>query len=273
MCLVEHSTDHRIGFTWGFEGRTIVRKVTEQRAAEALTLGIAGRDGEGPADQTEPGEVLDWACSTLERLAVASSFQGSGLVILHMMKAIRPDVPVLFLNTGFHFPETLDFRDDICARWNLNLVELRGEHETPDGQSQLYGDGLYRMNPDHCCRINKVEPLQRALEDYDGWISGVRRDQSPERAAARMVQAQLLPSGRAVAKIHPLAHWTQRDVDSYLSEHEIATHPLLEKGYTSIGCWPCTKPTSGTHDRDGRWANSSKNECGIHTFGNAEQAL
>lgn len=251
----------------GLRGADDSGEVSEHRTADAPPLRIAGRAGESPADLTESGEVLDWACSTLERLAVASSFQGSGLVILHMMKAMRPDVPVLFLNTGFHFPETLEFRDRIAGMWNLNLVELRGEHETPEGQSRLYGDGLYKMNPDQCCLINKVKPLQKALEDYDGWISGVRRDQSPERAAARMVQTQLLPSGRAVAKIHPLAHWTQRDVDAYLSEHEIPTHPLLEQGYTSIGCWPCTKPTSGTHDRDGRWANSSKNECGIHTFG------
>lgn len=244
--------------------------MSEHWAADARSRWTGGRADAGPPDLAEPYEVLQWACSTLDRLAVASSFQGSGLVILHMMKAIQPDVPILFLNTGFHFPETLEFRDRMCERWKLNLVELRGQHETRERQSQLYGDGLYRMNPDKCCRINKVEPLQRALEDYDGWISGVRRDQSPERAAARMVQTQLLPSGRAVAKIHPLAHWTQRDVDAYLSEHEIPTHPLLEQGYTSIGCAPCTSPTSGTHERDGRWADSSKSECGIHTFGNAE---
>jgi phosphoadenosine phosphosulfate reductase len=241
--------------------------MNEHWAADARSHPTGGPADAGPPDLAEPYEVLQWACSTLDRLAVASSFQGSGLVILHMTRAIRPEVPVLFLNTGFHFPETLEFRDRIAGMWNLNLVELRGEHETPEGQSRRYGDGLYRMNPDHCCRINKVEPLQKALESYDGWISGVRRDQSPERAAARMVQTQLLPSGKAVAKIHPLAHWTQRDVDSYLSEHGIPTHPLLEQGYTSIGCAPCTKPVQHGHGREGRWADSSKSECGIHTFG------
>ncbi len=219
-------------------------------------------------EDASPGEILVWASQTIERLAVATSFQASGLVILHLLKDIRPDVPVLFLETGFHFPETLEFRQKISELWNLNLVDLKGEHGTPERQAEIHGPGLYRKDPDKCCFINKVQPLQQALEDYDGWISGIRRDQSPLRAHTPIVEAQLLPSGNEVLKLHPLANWSKQDVKSYIQEHGIPTHPLLERGYASIGCWPCTRPvTEGEDERAGRWDGLGKTECGIHAFG------
>jgi phosphoadenosine phosphosulfate reductase len=216
----------------------------------------------------EPREALEWAAATVERLAVTSSFQSSGLVIMHMLRDIRPDVPVLFLNTGFHFPETLAFVDRISEEWDLKLIEVHGEHGTPERQAEIHGPNLYDRDPDKCCAINKVEPLQRALEEYDGWISGIRRDQSAERAAARIIQIRLLRSGRGIFKVHPLANWTREDVDAYIAAHEIPTNPLLEKGFASIGCRPCTRPIrDGEDERAGRWEGLSKNECGIHTFG------
>jgi phosphoadenosine phosphosulfate reductase len=219
-------------------------------------------------EDADPRGILGWAAETIDRLAVATSFQSSGLVILHLMHEIRPDVPVLFLDTGFHFPETLAFRDDIAERWDLKIVDLRGEHETPERQTALYGPGLYRRDPERCCYINKVLPLQRALEEYDGWISGIRRDQSPLRAETPIVEAQMLPSGNEVLKIHPLAHWSKQQVDDYLLEHDIPTHPLLERGFASIGCWPCTRPVKpGESERAGRWDGFGKTECGIHSFG------
>lgn len=219
----------------------------------------------------EPAEILAWTAQTIDRLAVASSFQSSGLVILHLLKDLRPDVPVLFLDTGFHFPETLEFRDRITEKWNLKLVVLRGEHQTPERQAEQYGPGLYRRDPDRCCAINKVEPLQRALEEYDGWISGLRRDQSPMRVDTPMVEAQMLPSGDEVLKIHPLAHWSRDQVDGYIAEHDIPTNPLLERGFASIGCWPCTRPVeAGEEERSGRWDGFAKSECGIHSFGHAD---
>ena len=219
-------------------------------------------------EDAAPQTILGWACETIEKLAVATSFQGSGMVILHLMKALRPDVPVLFLNTGFHFEDTLEFKEKVTEMWDLNLVELRGEHESPQGQAELYGPALYRRDPDKCCFINKVEPLQKALENFDGWISGIRRDQSPLRAHTPIVEAQTLPSGNEVLKFHPLANWAKADVQAYLHEHEIPTHPLLEKGYSSIGCWPCTRAVkSGEDERAGRWNGFSKTECGIHAFG------
>jgi phosphoadenosine phosphosulfate reductase len=215
-----------------------------------------------------PQDVIRWASNTIDRLAVATSFQSSGLVILHLIRRVRPDVPVLFLNTGFHFPETLEFRDRLVDEWDLKLVELRGHHMTVDGQNEVYGPELYRRDPDKCCFINKVLPLQTALEEFDGWMSGLRRDQSPMRADTPIIEAQLLPSGNEVLKIHPLARWTGEDVKSYVKENDIPTHPLLERGYRSIGCWPCTRAVGSDEDeRAGRWDGFAKTECGIHSFG------
>ncbi|MGH2806661.1 MAG: phosphoadenylyl-sulfate reductase [Actinomycetota bacterium] len=215
-----------------------------------------------------PQEILWWAATTIDRLAVATSFQGSGLVILHMLRAIRPDLPVLFLDTGFHFDETLAFKDEITKLFDLNLVELRGEHGSVARQNELYGEELFRRDPSRCCEINKVLPLQRALENYDGWISGLRRDQSPLRSETPMVEAQMLASGNEVLKIHPLAHWTKADVQRYLVMHGIPTNPLLERGFASIGCYPCTRAIAdGEDERAGRWDGNSKTECGIHLFG------
>ena len=213
-----------------------------------------------------PREIVQWAADNIDDLAVTTSFQSSGLVILHLMKQVRPDVPVLFLDTGFHFAETLEFRDRIAKSWGINVVELRGEHGSPKRQAEIYGPGLYRRNPDLCCTINKVQPLQHALAGYHGWLSGLRRDQSASRAAIPIVEVQTILSGEEILKINPLAHWSKEDVEAYVREHEIPTHPLLEKGYASIGCWPCTRPVaSGEDERAGRWEGFEKSECGIHT--------
>lgn len=219
-------------------------------------------------ERGHPETIIGWASETIERLAVATSFQSSGLVILDIIRRLRPQVPVLFLETGFHFPETLVFRTRITREWGLNLVDVRGDHGSAEGQARTYGDRLYERDPDKCCFINKVEPLQRALEDYDGWISGIRRDQSPLRADTPIVEAQMLPSGTEVLKIHPLANWTKADVARYVSEREIPTHPLLERGFASIGCAPCTRAIAAWEDeRAGRWNGFDKTECGIHSFG------
>ena len=215
-----------------------------------------------------PGTVLSWAAGSIDRLAVATSFQASGLVILHLLHGIKPDLPVLFLDTGFHFEETLEFKQRITEMWDLKVIDLRGEHGNAERQAQIYGPELYRRDADTCCAINKVKPLQAALEEYDGWISGLRRDQSPFRAETPIIEAQLLPSGNEIMKIHPLARWNRSDVDAYIEEHDIPTHPLFEKGYASIGCWPCTRAIkTGEDERAGRWEGLAKTECGIHSFG------
>lgn len=215
-----------------------------------------------------PQDIIEWSAATIGRLAVATSFQSSGLVILHMIKRIRPDVPVLFLDTGFHFSETIQFKERIRSLWGLDIIELRGEHGDPMHQEEIHGPELYRRDPDRCCAINKVAPLQKALAGYDGWISGLRRDQSPMRARTPIIEAQMLPSGDEILKIHPLAGWTKADVARYVDANDIPTHPLFELGYASIGCWPCTRAIGSDEDeRAGRWDGLGKTECGIHTFG------
>ena len=220
-------------------------------------------------ENAEPIEVIKWSVGSIKRLAVATSFQSSGLVILHQIKAFEPDIPVLFLDTGFHFDETLEFRDRIATQWSLNIVNLKGEHGSAKKQAEQYGPSLYRRDPNKCCAINKVEPLQKELEGYDGWISGLRRDQSPLRAHTPIVEAQLLPSNDEILKIHPLANWTKPDVIRYVAEHSIPTHPLLERGFASVGCQPCTSPVDDheSNERAGRWVGFDKSECGIHSFG------
>ena len=219
-------------------------------------------------DHAEPQDILRWTAASIDSLAVATSFQSGGLVILHMMNEIRPGLPVLFLDTGFHFRETQEFKARITDLLELNLVELRGDHGSVEGQTAMYGPELYRRDPDKCCHINKVEPLMKVLDDYDGWISGIRRDQSPLRAGTPIIEAQMLPSGNETLKIHPLANWSRDQVAGYLKDNDIPTHPLLEQGFASIGCFPCTRRIrAGEDERAGRWEGLGKTECGIHTFG------
>jgi phosphoadenosine phosphosulfate reductase len=225
-------------------------------------------------ERAHPRSILEWAAATIDRLSVATSFQSSGLVILHLLQEIRGDVPVLFLDTGWHFAETLEFRDRIAEMWDLKVVNLTGEHGSSERQVEWYGPKLYERDPDRCCFINKVRPLQEALEEYDGWMSGLRRDQSPLRAGTPIVEAQMLPSGAEVLKIHPLARWSRARVDAYIERNEIPIHPLLERGFASIGCWPCTRAIGGAEDeRAGRWDGIAKTECGIHSFGRSSGSI
>ncbi len=205
-------------------------------------------------ETARPEEILAWATSRFPRGTVLTcSFQHEGVVLAHMLRSIKPDVPVLFIDTGYHFPETLEYRDTIVRLLDLPLVVLRADGSSGRGRPE---------DPDECCRINKVEPLQRALRQVRVWINGRRRDQTPERRNMPHVE----PQGSLI-KVNPLARWTARDAFRYLSAHHLPLHPLFERGYTSIGCKPCTtRPLPGSDERSGRWAGSPKRECGIHTI-------
>jgi phosphoadenosine phosphosulfate reductase len=186
---------------------------------------------------------------------VTSSFQAECVVLVHMLHQVRPDIPVLFLDTVHHFPETYAYRDEIAARWGLNLVTLRAEAPSP---------GLWRQDTTACCARHKVGPLFAALERYDVWFTGLRREQSPSRASLAEIEAFRLPSGKVLSKISPLATWTTREVWEYAKRHDIPLLPLYAQGYTSIGCEPCTTlPLDPSNDRSGRWGGQ-KLECGIH---------
>lgn len=203
-------------------------------------------------------DVAELVAATLAdaKLAcVTSSFQAEDVVLVHFVREARPDIPVLFLETFHHFPQTLAYRDEIAAKWNLNLVNLKA----PEPQV-----GLWQTSTDDCCAKHKVGPLFGALEGYDTWFTGLRREQSPSRANLQHVEPFTLKSGKILRKVSPLAEWTTRDVWRYAKAHDIPLLPLYELGYSSIGCEPCTSlPMDPSNPRSGRW-QGQKLECGIH---------
>ncbi|MEX2275721.1 MAG: phosphoadenylyl-sulfate reductase [Actinomycetota bacterium] len=217
-------------------------------------------------ETAHPSEILRWALegSGLERIAIASAFQADGTVAMHLATAIRPDVPILFLETGFQFAETLAFKEQMVQRLGLNVIDLVGRH-TVEQQEREHGPRLYERDPEHCCEMNKVRPMFEALRGLDAWITAFRRDSSPTRANAPILDLYDLEPGRPMLKINPMATWTRRDVWQYLKEYDLPHNPLYDLGYTSIGCAPCTRMRNpGEPERAGRWAGKSKWECGIH---------
>jgi phosphoadenosine phosphosulfate reductase len=186
---------------------------------------------------------------------VTSSFQAECVVLVHMLHTVRPDVPVLFLDTVHHFAETYRYRDELAQRWNLNLINLRASEPAP---------GLWRQSTHDCCARHKVGPLFAALEGYDVWFTGLRRDQSPTRANLEQAEPFTLGTGKVLRKVSPLAFWTTREVWAYAKRNDIPLLPLYQLGYTSIGCEPCTTlPVDASDERSGRWGGQ-KRECGIH---------
>ena len=214
-------------------------------------------------ENATPEAILAWTWKQFAPdVILTGSFQHDGVVLAHMLRTIAPEVPVVFVNTGFHFPETLAYRDLLVERFGFRLVEL--EPIMPRAEfAERHGLDLYARNPDLCCHINKVEPLKRFLPGVRAWINGRRRDQAFTRSAIRVVEAYQ----GDLYKVNPLASWTTRDTFYYLERNGIPTHPLFERGYASIGCAPCTRPVlAGENERDGRWAGQDKVECGMHTF-------
>ena len=190
------------------------------------------------------------------------SFQAEDMVVLHLLREQRPAIPVLFLETGYHFAEVYRYRDEMTARYNLNLVNVMPA-ETVAQQESKFGI-LYQSQPDRCCQLRKVGPLFAALENYDLWFTGLRRVQSPTRANLKTADIFPLPSGKQLLKVSPLAHWSDKQVWAFARDRHISLLPLYDAGYTSIGCQPCTAiPADPGNARSGRWAGR-KLECGIH---------
>lgn len=217
-------------------------------------------------------EILRWSIEHFgSGLCMSTSFQLGGMVLIDMLSKIDRTLPVIFIDTGFHFKETLEFRDMVIARYQINLITVRPimERET---FKKFYGDDrLYERNPTECCRINKTEPMERALKGYSARIAALRRDQSPDRANIQYVEQRT----DGVTRIHPLARWTRANSSDYLKTHNVPHHPLHDKGYKTIGCSPlcCTAPVSdNAPERAGRWTGTGKTECGIHLVGKARQA-
>lgn len=220
-------------------------------------------------ETAHPREVVEWALtgSAFPDVVLASAFQAEGTCVMHMATRIRPDVPVLFLETGFHFAETLAFKERLTSLLDLHVVELVGEH-TVETQTVTFGPRLYERAPERCCEINKVQPMLEALRGRGGWITAFRRDSSPTRANAPILDRYELEPGRWIVKVNPVATWTRRNTWAYLREFDLPHNPLYDLGYASIGCAPCTRlQFPGEPERAGRWAGLSKWECGIHERG------
>jgi len=226
----------------------------------ALDLDAVNRDLEAAT----PQQILTWTWQHFHPdVILTCSFQQDGVVLAHMLHAVAPDARVVFINTGFHFPETLAYREEVVRHIGLrHFVELYPVMPR-DEFAQRHGLDLYARDPDLCCQINKVEPLRRYLPGVRAWINGRRRDQGATRQDIRAVEAYQ----DGLHKVNPLASWTARDTFYYLERHGLPMHPLFEQGYASIGCAPCTRPVlPGEEERSGRWAGQNKTECGIHTL-------
>jgi len=209
-----------------------------------------------------PQAIIKWAVDAYwPQIVLSSSFQTQSLPLLHMASQIRRDILIFFLDTGYHFWETLMFREQLASQWHLNILDLyrdtRWDEFARGRVRSLPGD-----DPNLCCYIHKVDPMQRALKDMKAWISGIRRDQTTTRAQAKILELQ----DDGLVKINPLLNWTRTDVKHYLEENKLPRHPLLQKGYQSIGCAPCTVAVGVNEDeRAGRWSGRGKTECGLHT--------
>lgn len=195
------------------------------------------------------------------KLFTTSSFQTHSIVLLHMLSRIDKSIPVYFINTGYHFPETLQYRDQISELLGLNTKDVHPE--TPKNlQKDTDGNLLFTSNPDYCCHLNKVVPLEPILGEYDIWINGVRADQSSVRKTFSIEQE----GKHGVKRFHPMLDWDKKMIATYLREHNIPSHPLEEKGYFSIGCEPCTRKFDFEWSmREGRWFGMNKTECGLNT--------
>jgi phosphoadenosine phosphosulfate reductase len=241
-----------------------VKAFTEAQLRELAARGAAELDGATATD------LLRWTEDTFGGVngprgwatcnyVVASNMQDA--VLVDLAAKMRPGVPVLFLDTGYHFVETIGTRDAVEAVYDIHLLNITPEHTVAE-QDQLLGKDLFARNPNECCGLRKVAPLSKALRGYSAWVTGLRRAETPTRANAALIS---FDEQFKLVKVNPLAAWTDEDVQDYIDENDVLVNPLVHEGYPSIGCAPCTaKPAAGADPRSGRWQGMSKIECGLH---------
>ncbi len=229
------------------------------RVTEAELRELAERGAAELADASAL-ELLAWTDKHFGGdYVVASNMQDA--VLVDLAAKVRPGVDVLFLDTGYHFAETIGTRDAVEAVYDITVVNVTAEH-TPAEQDQLVGKDLFASNPTECCRLRKVVPLRKSLQGYSAWVTGIRRVEAPTRANAPLIS---FDEAFKLVKINPLAAWTDEDMNAYIEANGVLVNPLVEEGYPSIGCAPCTaKPAEGADPRSGRWQGLSKTECGLH---------
>jgi phosphoadenosine phosphosulfate reductase len=206
--------------------------------------------------------ILRWAVERyFPRLTMATAFGAEGCCIIHILAEIEPRVRIFNLDTGYQFPETIELRERIRDRYGIAVEYVRADTAVPEYEA-AHGGPLYNRQPDQCCFDRKVVPLRRAVIGYDAWISAIRRDQTAHRSSAGVVEWD---KKFGLVKVNPLVTWTKKDVWKFITDFNIPYNPLHDRGYPSIGCWPCTRMVAeGEDDRAGRWAGSSKKECGLH---------
>ena len=225
-------------------------------------------------ESLETGGATDVVESVLanhpeSQVCLTCSFQAEDIIVLDLLHERLPNIPVLFLETGYHFAETYEFRDKLAKEWHLNLVNVV-PRKTVAQQENEFGI-LYREEPTKCCQLRKVEPLLEALEPFEIWFTGLRREQSPTRKNLKKVEQHRLPMGKTLLKVSPLADWTWGQVWEYTGGKGLSYLPQYDQGYLSIGCQPCTAiPDDPRNPRSGRWSGK-KLECGIHTFSERSQ--
>ena len=214
-------------------------------------------------------DILVWAWDRFgQRAAIGTSFQGAGLVMMHLAKERGLQFPVFTLDTGLLFPETVELKKRLEDFFGYPIESLEPDL-TIEQQAAAHGPELWAREPDLCCTMRKVLPLQSKLSELDCWITGLRRQQSDTRSKIGIVELYVFDAaiGRDIVKVNPMANWTREEVWEYIKRHKIPYNPLHDAGYRSIGCWPCTRKTaSGENERAGRWTGFNKAECGIHTF-------
>jgi phosphoadenosine phosphosulfate reductase len=223
-------------------------------------------EAHGRALEGQPPEaVLRFAFEHFPRIAISTAFGPEGCALVAMAAAIKPDVQVFTIDTDFLFPESVDLRKRFADKYGIAIEVLRGQ-VTIEAQNLLHGPRLFERDTDQCCALRKVEPTQRALAGLDAWIAGLRRDQSKTRERIDVLELYERDGQSPLVKVNPLYAWTRKDTWKYLLDHDVPYNPLLDRGYKSIGCWPCTQPVdAGADERAGRWGGQ-KAECGIHTF-------
>jgi len=233
-------------------------QATERSTGDLRAVAERGAAQLGPHATAE--QVLAWAAEAFgHRMIVASNMQDA--VLVDLAAQAQPGVDVLFLDTGYHFAETIGTRDAISARYAVTIVNAEPEH-TPAQQDALLGRDLFAREPDRCCFLRKVVPLRRTLAGYDAWVTGVRRVEAPTRANTPLITWD---DQHGLVKVNPIAAWSDDEMQAYIDEHRVLVNPLVAAGYPSIGCRPCTaKPLSGADPRSGRWAGRAKTECGLH---------
>ncbi|MDX3236175.1 phosphoadenylyl-sulfate reductase [Streptomyces sp. ME03-5709C] len=232
---------------------------TVQRYTDDELRALAERAGRELEDAPAL-DILRWAAATFgDRFCVTSSMEDA--VVAHLASRVAPGVDVVFLDTGYHFPETMGTRDAVAAVMDVRVITLTPRRSVAE-QDAEHGPRLHDRDPDLCCALRKVEPLEEGLTGYDAWATGLRRDESPTRANTPVVAWD---ARRRKVKVSPIARWTQQDADAYITEHGVLTNPLLTDGYASVGCAPCTRRVlEGEDARAGRWAGRAKTECGLH---------